>query len=435
MKLNTVLPSRSAFGICLAMMLSPSFTFADTPTPAPKAEVKTAPKVVVKPAPKVVVKPAPKVVVKPAPKAVVKPAPKAVVKPAPKAVVKPAPKAVVKPAPKAVVKPAPKAVVKPAPKAETKSGLAAQIGDQTLTIAAVDQMISAELKQARLEFERKLYELRSQAVERFLSEKSIQLQLAKSKVSTIAELFEKEAFTQLKDVSDAEVSAFYKENKDRIGDRPEEEVKPMIKDYLGQQRKEEVGRAYIMKIRGQYKGKSFLEPPRVQVKAKGFSKGPKDAAITIIEFADYECGFCSRVLDSVDAVMKKYPGKVRVVFRDFPLNFHPNATPAALAARCAGAQGKFWEMHDLLFKDQSGLTTDNYKKWAGDLKLDSAAFDKCLADPEIMAAIQADLKAGSAVGVNGTPAFFVNGVSLSGAQPLEAFVTVIDQELARLGIQ
>jgi protein-disulfide isomerase len=92
-------------------------------------------------------------------------------------------------------------------------------------------------------------------------------------------------------------------------------------------------------------------------------------------------------------------------------------------------------MHDLLFKDQSGLTTDNYKKWAGDLKLDSAAFDKCLADPEIMAAIQADLKAGSAVGVNGTPAFFVNGVSLSGAQPLEAFVTVIDQELARLGIQ
>ena len=296
-------------------------------------------------------------------------------------------------------------------------------------------MISAEAKQARLELERKLYELRAQAVERFLSEQAVNLRLKKSQLSSIAELFEKEAFAQVKEVSDQEVSAFYNDNKDRIGDKPAEEVKPMIKEYLSQQRKEEAGRAYIMKIRSEYKGKSFLEPPRVQVAAKGFSRGPKDAPITIVEFADYECGFCSRVLDSMDAVMKKYPGKIRLVFRDFPLNFHPNATPAAVAARCAGAQGKFWEMHDRLFDQQGGLNAENYKKWATELKLDSAAFDKCLADPEVFAAVQADLKAGSAVGVNGTPAFFVNGVSLSGAQPLEAFVSVIDRELSRLGIQ
>ena len=332
----------------------------------------------------------------------------------------------------------PKVEVKPASKVAVKAkttGVAAQIGEQTITIAAIDQMISGELKQARLEFKKKVYDLRSQAVERFLSEQAVQLEIAQSTATNIAELFEQGAFAQLKAVTDAEVDAFYQDNKDRIGDRPAAEVKPMIKQYLGQQRKEEVGRAYITTLKSKYQGKSFLEPPRVQVEAKGFSKGPKEAPITIVEFADYECGFCSRVLASVEEVMKKYPGKIRLVFRDFPLNFHPNATPAAVAARCAGAQGKFWEMHDLLFKDQSGLTAENYKKWATELKLNLKAFDQCLADPEIFAAVQEDLKAGSAVGVNGTPAFFVNGVSLSGAQPLEAFVAVIDQELERLGIQ
>ena len=140
-----------------------------------------------------------------------------------------------------------------------------------------------------------------------------------------------------------------------------------------------------------------------------------------------------RVLDSIDEVMKRYPGKVRLVFRDYPLSFHPNATPAAIAARCAGAQGKFWEMHKVLFRNQSGLTAENFTKWAGELKLNLEDFAKCSADPAIKAAVDADMQAGSAVGVNGTPAFFINGVSLSGAQPLEAFISTIDAELERLG--
>jgi protein-disulfide isomerase len=185
-------------------------------------------------------------------------------------------------------------------------------------------------------------------------------------------------------------------------------------------------------LRQKHNAQDLLEPPRVKVDASGFAKGPKDAPITIVEFADYECGYCSRAMESINQVMAKYPGKIRLVYRDFPLEFHQNAVPASIAARCAGAQSKFWEMHTKLFENQSGLTVENFTKWAGELGLDMTKFDACSKDQMVMASIQADIQAGSSLGVSGTPAFFVNGVSLSGAQPPEAFIKIIDRELARL---
>ena len=175
----------------------------------------------------------------------------------------------------------------------------------------------------------------------------------------------------------------------------------------------------------------LLEPPRVQVAATGFAKGPKNAPITIIEFADFECGFCSKIGMTTKKLLEKYPQKIRLVYRDFPLNFHPNAEGAAIAARCAGAQGKFWEMHDLLFANQQNLNPEQYMKLATDLKLDMTKFEACSKDPQQQQAVQADLVAGSKVGVSGTPAFFINGIAMSGAQPLERFIEVIEKELAR----
>jgi protein-disulfide isomerase len=232
-------------------------------------------------------------------------------------------------------------------------------------------------------------------------------------------------------VTDAEVDAFYEQNKDRIGDAPPADIKVRIKEFLTDQKKQEAAQAYVAQLRRTHRAVVLLEPPRVQVEALGFLKGPENAPITIIEFADYECGYCGRARDSMREVMAKYPGKIRLVFRDFPLSFHPNATPAAIAARCAGAQGKFWEMHNLLFDHQSELTTENFMKWAGELGLDLTQFEACGQDPRVKAQVDADLEAGSAVGVSGTPAFFVNGVSLSGAQPVDAFVQIIERELAR----
>ena len=373
----------------------------------------------------------------PAPAPVAKPAPAPVAKPAPAPVAKPAPAPAAKPAPAPVAKPAPAPAAKPAPKivklADLKDNtpVVATVGGQKLTLQALDLLAIVALDQAKKEYEKKIFDIRNQFIGEYLNDSAIKLALAETQYTDIQTYIEKEVLSKVVPVTDAEVDSFFEENKDRIGDTPPEQVKPEIKNYLNQQKNREVIQNFLRGIRAKYKAKNLLEPPRMNVEPKGFSKGPSDAPITIVEFADYECGYCGRALDTMEAVLKKYPGKIRVVYRDFPLDFHPNAVPAAIAARCAGAQGKFWEMNKKLFDNQSALTTDNFNIWAKELGLDQAKFDLCSKDPNIVKAIEIDQTDGSSVGVSGTPAFFVNGISLSGAQPVDAFIELIDRELER----
>src|SRR5262249_27773904 len=158
--------------------------------------------------------------------------------------------------------------------------------------------------------------------------------------------------------------------------------------------------------------------------------GAEKAPVTIIAFSDYQCPYCKRAHATVEQVMKTYGDKVKLVYRDYPLPFHENARPAALAAACANAQGKFWEFHQKLW-GASDLSTANLKAMAGEVGLDQKKFDECLDKQEFKAVIEKDIADGAAVGVTGTPAFFINGRMLSGAQPFEKFKQVIDEELAR----
>lgn len=162
-------------------------------------------------------------------------------------------------------------------------------------------------------------------------------------------------------------------------------------------------------------------------------KGSSAAKVTIVEFSDFQCPFCKRVLPTVDQVMKDYDGKVKLAFRQNPLPFHPNATPAAKAALAAHRQGKFWEMHDKLFNGQQDLNDKNFKKWAGELKLNLAKFEKDMKDPAIAKQIEDDASFARANGAGGTPSFFINGVILVGAQPYEKFKEVIDALLKETG--
>ncbi|PIR22756.1 MAG: hypothetical protein COV44_06265 [Deltaproteobacteria bacterium CG11_big_fil_rev_8_21_14_0_20_45_16] len=155
-------------------------------------------------------------------------------------------------------------------------------------------------------------------------------------------------------------------------------------------------------------------------------KGLENAPITIVEFSDFECPFCSRVLPAVDQVMKTYEGKVKLAFRQNPLPFHKSATPAAKAAMAAQEQGKFWEYHDLLFKNQRELNEKNFIKWAKDLKLDVAKFEKDMKNPAYQKRIDEDQDFARKNGAGGTPSFFINGVRLVGAQPFENFKEIID---------
>jgi protein-disulfide isomerase len=160
--------------------------------------------------------------------------------------------------------------------------------------------------------------------------------------------------------------------------------------------------------------------------------GPADAPITIIEFSDFQCPYCRKWYDETyQKLLQTYPDKVRFVYRDFPLtSIHPEAQPAAEAAQCANEQGVYWKYYDKLFSNESELGTETYKKYAAELGLDTARFDKCLADRTYQKEVEADLEYASNLGVNSTPTFFINGIAVVGAQPFEVFQYIIDKELA-----
>ena len=174
----------------------------------------------------------------------------------------------------------------------------------------------------------------------------------------------------------------------------------------------------------------FPEIPRVEVSADDDPfMGPADAPITIIQFAEYQCPYCGKAGESVKQVMEEYDGKIKMVFRDFPLSFHDRAIPAAVAANCAGEQNKYFEMHDQMMANQRALTEEDLTKYATAVNLDLEKWNTCRKDPKHEAEVKKDMADGSAAGVSGTPAFFINGIMLSGALPFSQFKEIIDREL------
>ncbi len=174
--------------------------------------------------------------------------------------------------------------------------------------------------------------------------------------------------------------------------------------------------------------------PKVDVnklKVNGsYTKGPKNAKVTIYEFSDFQCPYCSRANASIQEVLKAYPKDVQVVFKAFPLPFHKEAEPAHRAALAAGKQGKFWEMHDKFFANQKALKTPNiWNQYAQEIGLNMDKFQKDFDSAEIKKQVQDEMAMGKTVGVRGTPAFFVNGNRIVGAQPFAKFKEVIDAEL------
>ncbi|MEK6914789.1 MAG: DsbA family protein [Nanoarchaeota archaeon] len=162
--------------------------------------------------------------------------------------------------------------------------------------------------------------------------------------------------------------------------------------------------------------------------------GDPNAEITIIEFSDYQCPFCKKFYDETLPLLKSdyiNKGKVKLIYRDYPLSsIHPQAQKAAEAAECAGEQNKYYQYHDKLFKDQKALNIDNLKKYAKELGLNTNDFNNCLDSNKMESEVQKDLEEGLNLGIQGTPAFFINGKPLMGAYPFEEFKKIIEQELS-----
>ena len=172
---------------------------------------------------------------------------------------------------------------------------------------------------------------------------------------------------------------------------------------------------------------------RYTVPADGYpSVGPENAPITLVEFSDYQCPFCEQwYKDVYSRLMNDYKGKIRFVYRDFPLYaIHPDSESAAEAAYCAGEQNAYWYYHDALFNQSYGLGYTAYVKYALDIGLKPDQFTKCLSDRKYKANVDANVSFASTLGVSSTPTFFLNGMAIVGAQPYEVFKQIIDKELA-----
>jgi protein-disulfide isomerase len=162
------------------------------------------------------------------------------------------------------------------------------------------------------------------------------------------------------------------------------------------------------------------------------AKGPATAIVTVAEFSDFQCPFCQRVNPTLKQLEDAYKGRVRFAWKHLPLvGIHPHAMSAAIAAEAARNQGKFWEYHDKLFANQERFEPDDLKRYAQELGLDIARFDKDRDDPELKTKVQEDMAQATALGVKSTPTFFINGRLVHGAMPFETFATIIDQELAK----
>jgi protein-disulfide isomerase len=164
----------------------------------------------------------------------------------------------------------------------------------------------------------------------------------------------------------------------------------------------------------------------------GPERGPHDAVVTIVEFSDFECPFCGRFTPVLQRVLAAYPTQVRLIFRNFPLrSVHQNAEKAAEAAACAAVQGKFWEMHDVLFAEQNSLSLGALKEKAKRIGLDTQAFDDCLDSGEGTRAVDQDGEAGVELGLSSTPTSFINGRYVNAALSFEELSALIDDELQR----
>lgn len=160
------------------------------------------------------------------------------------------------------------------------------------------------------------------------------------------------------------------------------------------------------------------------------SKGSESARVTIVEFSDFQCPFCARAVPTLRQIHERYGADVRIVWKHLPLPIHKDAVPSALAAEAAGKQGRFWEFHDKLFASQDRLASDDLRLYARELQLDMTRFEADLGNTENQKKIEADVAEAVALGITGTPGFFVNGRFINGAQPFEVFARLIDRELA-----
>ena len=308
----------------------------------------------------------------------------------------------------------------------------ASIGDEKITLADLRSRVGDDLDQMDIRYQQQRHKVIDQALQDILRERILGAE-AKKRGKTVEQLVADEAGGSL-EPTDIEINAWYEQNKARLSNRPLEPLRPQIADYLRKERQRDAAKKLNDRLDKENKLTVYLEPFRVPLNNEGApALGPENAKVTLVEFSDFQCPYCKGFFPVLKQIEEKYKDNVRIVYRQYPIaSLHPYAPKAAEASLCAHEQGKFWELHDAMFQEQDKLTVKDLKAKATRLGLDQKKFDSCLDTGKFAERVQEDTREGQRSGVTGTPALYINGVSVDGgAVGFDVMQRLLDEELAR----
>lgn len=315
-----------------------------------------------------------------------------------------------------------------------ESDAIARIGDREVTLEELDEVWRRTNPAQHAEVAQTTYDARRRALEGLVAE-TLLMDAARAAGLSLSDYEAVEVQRRMSPVSAGDVEAFYEANAGQMDGSPLDEMAPRIRAYLEDQRLADARHALLADLqRAGPPVRVSLEPPRrtVDVGPDAPMRGSPDAPVTLVEFSDYDCPFCQRVVPTLEQLAETYGDQLRIVWKDFPLTqIHPDAFKAAEAAHCAGDQERYWEYHDRLFVNQGSLQPDRLRELAEEAGLDTAAFEACLDSSRHAARVRDGITQGTRLGVNSTPTIFINGRVIAGAHPYETFAAIVDEELAR----
>ena len=314
-----------------------------------------------------------------------------------------------------------------------ESPVAAIVDDQPITLEEVQEHMKDQfIEEFRRQPEDRQYELMENAVRDLVRRRVIDAEARKRGV-TREELFE-EITANVPEPTLEDVTNWYTKNKQRLRGAALEDIADQIKNHLANERRSRALKDFLDPKLEATSWKMVLSPPRKELEATRLVRGPAEAPVTLMVFSDYQCPYCIRAEPVLAEVLERYPDRVRLIHRHFPLDsLHPFARSAAEAAMCADEQGRFWDFHDAIFARKGRLEKGTFEEIARKLGLDMEAFGTCVEERRYKDYVEADSIAGQKAGVTGTPAFFVNGIALKGARTADELSRIIDSELARSG--
>lgn len=309
----------------------------------------------------------------------------------------------------------------------------ATVKGEPITMADVRSRVGDALDKIETQYQRSRSKTIDSTIQTILRDRVLDAE-AKRQGKTFDELVQSESGVSL-EPTELDVSNWYSENLGRVGGRSLDQVRPQIVAYLRDQRRKDAVLKLQERLDTEYEVKLHFEPYRMTFNNAGApTLGKPGAPVTVVEFSDFECPYCQSFAPTLKQIEKEFGDKVHIVYRQYPIpSLHPNAFKAAEASLCANEEGKFWEYHDVMFREQKSLSVADLKEKARRLGLNAKRFEGCLDSGKYVEQVQNDQKEGMRAGITGTPTIFVNGLLVEGgAVPYETIAALINRELARV---